>query len=407
MSLLLTTKEPKTPESDSIIIDCESTDYPVYNGNVTPDGMSELEWDGEMFENFCRSDPESDPAIGLYIWYADILEKTGPFLLEVQDNVDAEDVFGRKALHYAAKAGHLDAVDLLLRSGNSVNSMDKNNRTPLYYAVEGNRPDILKRLLDDGAHHHVTPEGWTELHLCAAEGFLECAQLLISAGWSVNTTSTDLTPLHLAVRFRKRKLVQLLINSNARINASTISEKTALNIALENKDLETAKVLVWAGARVSKITCFYQLLSDFIAKNHLELVEVLLHGRGNISLDLEVGFESPLWSALESRNFQMVRLLLEHGKFFFLCCSIYPGFFFWFLGASLSYKSSSGSLSPGTRFLTQLRKRLELSCQELNKFLDLFDMYGWEPDQKDIIGMPFHTAWVVLRRLGDLTYAAR
>lgn len=311
MSLLLRNHESKT--SNSIIIDCES-DY-VYNGNVTPDGMSELEWDGEMFENFCRPDVESDPVVGLYIWYADILEKTGPFLQDVHENVDEEDAFGRKALHYAAEAGHLDAVDLLLKSGCSVNAMDKNNSTPLYFAVKTNRADILKRLLDHGAMHHATPEGWTELHLCAALGFLECAQLLISAGWGVNSVDTvNWTPLHDAVFFRRKNVVQVLVNSGAKINASTLDDKTGLDIAFENQDLEMAELLIQAGARFTKISNFFRLLTDFISGDQMGLVQVLLQGRGNISLDLEVGGNSPLGSALWNRNYAMTRLLLEHGK---------------------------------------------------------------------------------------------
>lgn len=75
---------------------------------------------------------------------------------------------------------------------------------------------------------------------------------------------------------------------------------------------------------------------------------------------------------------------------------------FWFLvlGASLSYKSTK--LSVVDKFLVQYENRLELSCQVLDKFLDLFEMYGWEANEELFTQMPLHTVCVVLRRIGEL-----
>lgn len=87
----------------------------------TPDGMDGLEWDMEVEGNDV-SLVGDDPCSALYIWYAGILSQTSSLLEEKPPpkDIDREDQFGCRALHYAAVEGHIDAVRLLINAGNFI-----------------------------------------------------------------------------------------------------------------------------------------------------------------------------------------------------------------------------------------------------------------------------------------------
>ncbi len=54
-------------------------------------------------------------------------------------------------IHYAAKLGSVEMVQLLLKHGADINARDYRRRTPLHYAVYGYSPEMVKLLLDKGA----------------------------------------------------------------------------------------------------------------------------------------------------------------------------------------------------------------------------------------------------------------
>lgn len=89
---------------------------------LTPDGMDNLEWDMEMEGNKDVTLEDDDPWSALYLWYAGILSQTSALLEEKPppNDLDREDQFGRRALHYAAIEGHVDAVTLLINAGKCV-----------------------------------------------------------------------------------------------------------------------------------------------------------------------------------------------------------------------------------------------------------------------------------------------
>lgn len=87
---------------------------------ITPDGMDNLEWDMEVEGNKdVMLEDDNDPWSALYLWYAGILSQTSSLLEEKPppNDIDREDQFGRRALHYAAVEGHVEAVRLLINAG--------------------------------------------------------------------------------------------------------------------------------------------------------------------------------------------------------------------------------------------------------------------------------------------------
>lgn len=90
-------------------------------GDITPDGMDNLEWDTEV-EGLKDSVPTEgeDPWCSLYFWYTGILLQTSALLEEKPppNDINREDQFGCCALHYAAVESHADVARLLISAGN-------------------------------------------------------------------------------------------------------------------------------------------------------------------------------------------------------------------------------------------------------------------------------------------------
>lgn len=92
-------------------------------------------------------------------------------LLRHKAKADARDRRGRTALHEAARAGHVDILDVLLAAGADVQARDQAGRTPLLEAAAGGRVDTLRALAAARADlHAVDADGRGALHLaCRAE----------------------------------------------------------------------------------------------------------------------------------------------------------------------------------------------------------------------------------------------
>eukprot|EP01029_Cantina_marsupialis_P023638 TRINITY_DN593_c0_g1_i1.p1 TRINITY_DN593_c0_g1~~TRINITY_DN593_c0_g1_i1.p1 ORF type:complete len:328 (+),score=99.52 TRINITY_DN593_c0_g1_i1:39-1022(+) len=84
------------------------------------------------------------------------------------------------AIHFAANAGQLESVRLLLEKGEEVDRENVFGETALHLACQLNHYDVAKLLIDYKANpNHRTDNGKTPLHYCAADNSMECAKLLI------------------------------------------------------------------------------------------------------------------------------------------------------------------------------------------------------------------------------------
>jgi ankyrin repeat protein len=126
-------------------------------------------------------------------------------------------------LHFAAGAGCLEVVDLLLRLGVDPNIQGRGEHTPLYCVANqcGWRagPEVVRALVRAGAD--VNACGGviraTPLHMAARRGHVEIARALLDLGADVNARSRKGdTPLQRAVKCRKTSVAQLLIERGGR-----------------------------------------------------------------------------------------------------------------------------------------------------------------------------------------------
>jgi ankyrin repeat protein len=200
--------------------------------------------------------------------------------------------WAKHPLHLAAMSGNKPEVERLLAAGHDVNERlsvinntppdVENLGTPLHaatflcspYAAERypGYVDVVLCLLAHGADVHArrADEG-TPLHDAARRGVIRIADVLIAHGADVNSKADDhrRTPLHRAIadeelpRLWVVRMVSFLISRGADVNAVADFDQhpqdprilpdlwtTPLHLAASAGDVDTAKVLIDAGAAV-------------------------------------------------------------------------------------------------------------------------------------------------------------
>lgn len=173
------------------------------------------------------------------------------------DRPECDSFRGRATpLHVAARRGHREVVELLLRYGADVN-VESAFATPLHSAVAGNQEEIVKLLLERGAKVEAAdPGGRTALHVAAARGRAGAARLLLKNGANVNakTTRYGKRPLHMAVSGRHLAVAEILLSSGASVDSRThkgqLDCDTPLLWASANGDVRMIELLLGHGADV-------------------------------------------------------------------------------------------------------------------------------------------------------------
>jgi truncated hemoglobin YjbI len=130
---------------------------------------------------------------------------------------------GTTLLHFAAGAGCLDVVSLLLRLGVEPNIQGRGDHTPLYWVANEcaseTGPEVVRALVRGGADVNacggVTRA--TALHMSARRGHVGIARALLDSGAEVNARDRKGdTPLQRAINCRKNGVSQLLRERGAR-----------------------------------------------------------------------------------------------------------------------------------------------------------------------------------------------
>lgn len=98
-----------------------------------------------------------------------------------------------------------------------INAADTKGFTPLIIAVYNNHPQVVKLLLQNGAHPNAQDlSGNTALMGACFKGFKECANLLIEEGADVNIRNGQGAPaLTFAATFGQLEIAKMLLASGA------------------------------------------------------------------------------------------------------------------------------------------------------------------------------------------------
>jgi len=202
-------------------------------------------------------------------------------LLAEAVDVDAPQPDGATALHWAMHREHVEIAGLLIGAGADVDAANDLGVTPLLMASARGHGELVGRLLAAGADPNgALAGGETALMAASRAGSLEAVSALLDAGARVNVTESTRgqSALMWAVANRHPAVAGALIEQGADIHARTGTRRrvynmggsrsagsasrgialeevveggsTALLFAARSGDLESARLLVAAGADV-------------------------------------------------------------------------------------------------------------------------------------------------------------
>jgi ankyrin repeat protein len=257
-------------------------------------------------------------------------------LLQKKADVNAAEGDGATALHWASYHDSGEVADLLLRAGANVNAANDLGATPLWLAAQNGSAAMARRLLQAGANpNKALLAGETPLMVAARAGSAEVVELLAAKGADLNARATrGQTALMWAVSQKHPAVVKILIARGADIHARSDEwgqvmavfphglldynrpiphgRDTALLFAARVGDLESARLLVGAGANVNDEDAWGVSATTLAAHSGFgDLVAFLLE-KGATPNAARAGFTA-LHEAVMRRDPKIAATLLAHG----------------------------------------------------------------------------------------------
>ena len=164
---------------------------------------------------------------------------------------------GTTPLHWAVQQDRLDLVQALISAGATVNTKNRYGSTPLVLAATTGNASVAEALLKAGADVRVSvPETGSVLIAAARTGNPAVIQLLLAAGADVNFSErySGQTALMWAAAEGHSEAVKTLLAGGAKVDAKAHDKKTALFFAVRKGDIDSVRTLIDAGADVNART---------------------------------------------------------------------------------------------------------------------------------------------------------
>ena len=175
-------------------------------------------------------------------------------LLSDGADVNAKQVDGMTALHWAARKGDLESAKLLLKKGADAKAANRYGITPLWLACQNGNSGMVELLLEAGADANTRQIGGeTVLMTAARSGNVKTVETLIEHGAEVNAKEKrDQTAIMWAAAEGHAEVVELLIKSGADFRTPLNGGFTPFFFAVREGRSEVVKVLLKAGVDVNE-----------------------------------------------------------------------------------------------------------------------------------------------------------
>jgi ankyrin repeat protein len=252
-------------------------------------------------------------------------------------DVNAAQIDGSTALHWAAEHDDLDMVDQLIRAGARVTARTREGVTPLQLAASNGSAAMIDRLLKAGADANapLSAAGDTALMMASRTGKTDAMRVLVEAGANVNTKETwgGTSALMWAVSEGHADAARVLVGAGADVNARSnyvaaangrgfegrtpVASRTdpkaeefasgwltPLTLAAREGDIEMARVLVNAGADVNIAAGDGKTaLALAIFNGNYEVASFLVDNKADVNKADAQRF-TPLFWAVDRRNME-------------------------------------------------------------------------------------------------------
>ena len=176
-------------------------------------------------------------------------------LLQASVDVNARQVDGMAALHWAAYHDDAELVGRLVEAGADVHGANRYGVTPLTLAAENANVAMVERLLEAGADPNTTlPGGETVLMTAARTGRVGAVRALLAAGADLvaQEPARGQTALMWAVAEGHADVVETLVEVGAEFRAPLDSGFTPFLFAVREGHLGVVRTLLAAGVDVNR-----------------------------------------------------------------------------------------------------------------------------------------------------------
>lgn len=154
------------------------------------------------------------------------------YVIELGAPINLKDIYGYSPLHFATERNRIDVVEYLLSLGADPNiKANFRDLTPLHIAAEAASPELIGILLANAVECDVLDSNDNSpLHIAIANNKIDNTQTLLQACVEVNFANNNRqTPLHLAVEVDQIGMVNDLLQAGADPNARDFLNKSPLD----------------------------------------------------------------------------------------------------------------------------------------------------------------------------------
>ena len=203
-------------------------------------------------------------------------------LIAAKADVNRPNKVGKTPVAMAAEGGNLEALETLISNGGEIDTIDEIGGTPLLWAAAlSKNPATVSYLLEKGADVNVVDSnGMTPLIWAAGIGQPGSVKVLIDKGADVNVVEIHQqeNAVMRAARIGNPESLKVLIAAKPDLEARNLLGQTALLIAASSATPEKIKLLVDAGADLqTRDTRQWSVLDHAQARTDQNRAEVIAY----------------------------------------------------------------------------------------------------------------------------------
>jgi ankyrin repeat protein len=227
-------------------------------------------------------------------------------------DVNATQIDGSTALHWAVERDDLAMAEQLIRAGARVTARTREGVTPLQLAATNGSAAMIDRLLKAGADPNapLTPAGDTALMMAARTGTIDAIRVLLEANANVNAQESwgGTTPLMWTVSEGYADAAKLLIDAGADVNVRSHYVAAANGRGFEGRTPTASRA---EGKPEDFASGWLTPLMFAAREGHLALARVLVGAGADVNAIAGDG-KTALATAVFNGNYEVASFLVDH-----------------------------------------------------------------------------------------------